>query len=284
MRSRAPADRSRLPMTGVATLYGRFATNFSRQGRVSDAPSERRLTSSRAASTCGFSSFLFLRASAWRRETFASGAFTSRAKVKKPGSISTPSTARACSARRTVRPPVPLPISSTTSSLGSSAARRIKSSKLRSMRKFCPNLFLGLMPRSSNRLRRYESVCRGEFSGTVMSTHEARLPQRVQGYATTTEALPDVLGQQVCLQINGCPSLFEAQGGAGERVRNQGHPEAIGSHVHHGQADAVHGYRSLGNHLRRQFRGAAEPKQPPVALPQPFGNMAQAVHMPLDEV
>jgi len=56
-------------------------------------------------------------------------------------------------AKRLVKPPVPLPTSSTRSSRLNSAVRTRRSSRFRSMRKFWPSLLLGLMPRSSKRLR-----------------------------------------------------------------------------------------------------------------------------------
>jgi hypothetical protein len=69
-------------------------------------------------------------------------------------SISTVTTTPAWSASRAVSDPVPVPTSSTASARSNSAARTIRSSRLRSIRKFCPSLVLASSPWASNRLRR----------------------------------------------------------------------------------------------------------------------------------
>src|SRR5262245_55776035 len=106
--------------------------------------------------------------------------------------------------------------------------RSKKSSMFRSMRKFCPSLFLGSSPRCSKRSRRKDRVCRGDWLPAVISTHVARLTQGFPGETTLslslcsrhrrrpgcgTETFPDVLGKQVSLQVNRGADLFESQGG-----------------------------------------------------------------------
>src|SRR5438132_8781621 len=147
------------------------------------------------------------------------------------------------------------------------------------------------MPRASNRLRRYVSVCRGaawdieSWSAKVIrSLNETGLPQGLAGNAATAQALPDILGQQIRFQVYFRTRLFETQCGVGQGVRDEGHAEAVRGYIHQREADAVHGHRALGHHLRPKLRRAGEPDQLPLAFLLPAGNLADAVNMSLHEV
>jgi probable HAF family extracellular repeat protein len=98
------------------------------------------------------------------------------------------------------------------------------------------------------------------------------------------EELKDVLGQQIRFQIDAGADPFESQGRLGQGMGDQSDAEAVGLHLHQGQADAIDGHRSLGNHLRRQVRRTAEPDQFPITLFGPFCDVPSAVDVSLNQV
>jgi hypothetical protein len=67
-------------------------------------------------------------------------------------------------------------------------------------------------------------------------------------------------------------------------VRDEHHAKAIDGNVNERQADAVHGDGALADHLGRKLGRAREPDRFPLALLDPFGDVADAVHVTLYEV
>src|SRR6059058_176164 len=99
-----------------------------------------------------------------------------------------------------------------------------------------------------------------------MVAEEAGLLQRVVRHAPAAEAFPDVLRQQIRLQVNRRAGLLEAQGGDCERVRDESDTEAVAGDVDESEADAVDGNGTLGHHLLGEGSRAREPDDLPLAL------------------
>src|SRR6516162_9174539 len=215
--------------------------------------------------------------SPWISLTFSRPATVSWVRAKKAGSVSTLTTIPASWARCAVRPPVPLPTSKTRSSRVNSAVRTIKSSRLRSMRKFWPSLLFGRMPRCSKRLRRKESVCRGSMKQCPLFCFAAILHPQLQ-------KLENIFCDQVRFQVNRRADGLESECSIGQRVRDERCAESIHCHIDHGQADAIRSHGSFGNHLAGQVTWAGEPNQFPVRLPDAVCDAAHAVDMALYEM
>ena len=167
---------SRFEITGVAMQYGRFATSSNRlPGLAANAPSI-------AASTAGANRCFEASTSPSTNVTvpFAPRATApssvtpmphsislSRANCASRGSISAVITRFADLASRSVRAPVPLPTSNTTSSRPMPADRSSRSSRFKSTRKFCPRRASIVKPTCTNNCLRYAVVCRaGAVAGS----------------------------------------------------------------------------------------------------------------------
>ena len=186
-------------------------------------------------------------------------------------SISTVTTAPAWSASRAVSDPVPVPTSSTASVRSSSAVRTIRSTRFRSMRKFCPSLLLACSPWASKRPRRYESVWRGEGTGGVAEFwHDLRsatssvsggcTPSLTIGFAGMLNVM---LSARVSARVWRCrsnsrftaaPGFLQPECRVVAGVRDQHHAEPVRLDLHHRQAHAVHRDRPLRDQQLAELR------------------------------
>src|SRR5271165_5411475 len=101
----------------------------------------------------------------------------------------------------------------------------------KSIKKFWPSRRCGEIPRSLNRPRRYDWVCRIG----VMGPKTWLLAQKFL----------DMLGEDVDLNVDSVAGSGDSQSRHGQRVGNQHDGECIGPDVDQRKADPVDGDRSL---------------------------------------
>src|ERR1019366_5556600 len=153
--------------------------------------------------------------------------------------------------------PVPVPISSARSARVKSADRTMKSTRFKSIRKFCPSLFLGCRRLLRKRSRRYDCVWRG--TGFTAGCCYMTLLYGLAGQRHRFQIFEDILREQIDFEIDRVADPFEAERGDVHRVWNQRDAEAIRQNIDKREADAIDGDGALTDHLPSKVRGARNP-------------------------
>ena len=170
--------------------------------------------------------------------------------------ISTLTTAAARRASRAVSDPVPVPTSSTTSRRSSSAASTRKLHEIQVDQEILP------VPRVGPDARRpgtaaTERIPSGDESSCGVPALGVRSPSPFlersgQRVSVPRSCCSTYLANTSVSRFTGSPTCSGPSVVTFERVRNQGHAESLGFHIHQRQAHAVNGDRALAGHLPRQ--------------------------------